>query len=370
MCVYFFPCFQDEDFDVKMRSLTEKMQGKSHMLSLALSLSTIVILLGIFGLIVVANHRQKKRRQLKEILRAKNLGPVLESKKIASEVGNNFLPKYAKEREERLARKRLEAKLPMNTADIEEENPLSWKNSKLRLSEFNELVSSIMYRMRRSNNESHFSPEQLRKIQPLKSPARPATETSFYYKESSLTSSSAAGSEKAGGVGDVNQETVEVEVDKKMRSNNDEDTSSQTSSTYTTSGSSSASSSTSATSSEPGSYVSKISQKVYVQYSSAQHRRPPPTPPMKPPPPPPMAISKPIATRGSVKSSASHKNRHNNQDLQKQKPSSSSLRSSVDPNKYPPDFQGELKEKCMTFFSSVTRSKRDEEDDDDSQTKL
>ena len=79
-----------------MKNLASEMQSKSSILSLALSLSTIVILLGIFGLVVVANHRQRKREQLKAILRAKNLGPVLESRKIASEVGNNFnfLPKY------------------------------------------------------------------------------------------------------------------------------------------------------------------------------------------------------------------------------------------------------------------------------------
>ena len=91
---HFLSLFQGEDLHVKMKSLTEKMQDKSHMLSLALSLSTIVILLGIFGLIVVANHRQKRKRQLKAILRAKNLGPVLESRKIAREIGKNFLPRY------------------------------------------------------------------------------------------------------------------------------------------------------------------------------------------------------------------------------------------------------------------------------------
>ena len=65
-----------------MKNLASEMQSKSSLLSLALSLSTIVILVGIFGLVVVANHRQKKREQLKAILRAKNLGPVLESRKI------------------------------------------------------------------------------------------------------------------------------------------------------------------------------------------------------------------------------------------------------------------------------------------------
>ena len=54
---------------VKIRSLTTAMQTKSHVLSLALSLSTIVVLVGIFGLVVVANHRQKRKRQLKAILR-------------------------------------------------------------------------------------------------------------------------------------------------------------------------------------------------------------------------------------------------------------------------------------------------------------
>ena len=88
------PAFQGEDLQIKMKNLASEMQSKSSLLSLALSLSTIVILVGIFGLVVVANHRQKKREQLKAILRAKNLGPVLESRKIANEVGSNFLPKY------------------------------------------------------------------------------------------------------------------------------------------------------------------------------------------------------------------------------------------------------------------------------------
>ncbi len=75
---------------MKLRSLEAQMQDKSHLLSLFLSLSTMVILLGILGLVLVANHRQKRKRQLKAILRAKNLGPVLESRQIAKEISDNF----------------------------------------------------------------------------------------------------------------------------------------------------------------------------------------------------------------------------------------------------------------------------------------
>ncbi len=72
--------FQDEKFYVKMRSL--QADSSSHMLSLALSLSTIVVLLGICGLIIVANHRQRRKRQLKKIIRAKNMKPLGKTKTI------------------------------------------------------------------------------------------------------------------------------------------------------------------------------------------------------------------------------------------------------------------------------------------------
>ncbi len=75
---------------MQLRSLETRLQGKSHLLSLFLSLSTTVVLLGILGLVLVANHRQKRKRQLKAILRAKNLGPVLESRKIAKEISQSF----------------------------------------------------------------------------------------------------------------------------------------------------------------------------------------------------------------------------------------------------------------------------------------
>jgi hypothetical protein len=46
--------------------------------------------LGIIGLGVVVTHRQKRKRQLKDLLRAKNLGPILESREIAQNTGTFF----------------------------------------------------------------------------------------------------------------------------------------------------------------------------------------------------------------------------------------------------------------------------------------
>ena len=46
--------------------------------------------LGIIGLGVVVTHRQKRKRQLKDLLRAKNLGPILESREIAQNTGKFF----------------------------------------------------------------------------------------------------------------------------------------------------------------------------------------------------------------------------------------------------------------------------------------
>ena len=41
-------------------------------------------------------HRQKRKKQLKALLRAKNLGPLLESKQIAQNTGMKYYPQYLK----------------------------------------------------------------------------------------------------------------------------------------------------------------------------------------------------------------------------------------------------------------------------------
>ena len=41
-------------------------------------------------------YRQKRKKQLKALLRAKNLGPLLESKQIAQNTGMKYYPQYVK----------------------------------------------------------------------------------------------------------------------------------------------------------------------------------------------------------------------------------------------------------------------------------
>ena len=81
-----------------MKELALGMSARSHTneLSFALVTFAVVIFLGIIGLGVVVTHRQKRKRQLKDLLRAKNLGPILESREIAQNTGKflhskNFL---------------------------------------------------------------------------------------------------------------------------------------------------------------------------------------------------------------------------------------------------------------------------------------
>ena len=65
--------------------------------SFALVTFAVVIFLGIIGLFVVVAHRQKRKRQLKALLRAKNLGPLLDSKEIAQSTGMKYYPQYVKQ---------------------------------------------------------------------------------------------------------------------------------------------------------------------------------------------------------------------------------------------------------------------------------
>ena len=58
--------------------------------SALLTVCAVVIAVGIVGLAVVVAHRQKRKRQLKAILRAKNLGPFWSSREIAQGIGRKF----------------------------------------------------------------------------------------------------------------------------------------------------------------------------------------------------------------------------------------------------------------------------------------
>jgi len=60
---------------------------------------------GILGLAAVVVHRQKKKHQLKALLRAKNLGTVLETREIAQGISKKYnlenrLPRYTQVRKE------------------------------------------------------------------------------------------------------------------------------------------------------------------------------------------------------------------------------------------------------------------------------
>ena len=72
---------------MKELALGMSARSRTNELSFALVTFAVVIFLGIIGLGVVVTHRQKRKRQLKDLLRAKNLGPILESREIAQNTG-------------------------------------------------------------------------------------------------------------------------------------------------------------------------------------------------------------------------------------------------------------------------------------------
>ena len=160
--------------------------------------------------------------------------------------------------------------------------------------------------------------------------------------ESSSASSSASSSSAASSCGDVIRETVEVEVNKrrspKSSAKGARPPSSAISSVTSTSSSTGSSSSSRSSYSSPGSarkfrrqqesrsgiYSSKISQQVFVHEPSKASKR-----------------DSAATSRGSTIKTA--KSTH-----------SSVLKQQNKQQVVPPeDFQGELKDKCMTFFSSV-----------------
>ena len=93
----FHHLIQDEDINIKMRQLTSSarvqrlIESRPMELSLALVVFAVVILVGIVGLGIVVCHRQKRKRQLKALLRSKNLGPLLSSREIAKGISSKYL---------------------------------------------------------------------------------------------------------------------------------------------------------------------------------------------------------------------------------------------------------------------------------------
>ena len=79
---------------MKELALSMSSSQGTHELSLLLVAFAAIIFVGILGLVVVVVHRQKRKRQLKALLRAKNLGPILESREIAQSTGMKHYPQY------------------------------------------------------------------------------------------------------------------------------------------------------------------------------------------------------------------------------------------------------------------------------------
>ena len=118
-----------------MKELSAINLTSSHTFELSFALVTfaIVIFLGILGLFIVVSHRQKKKRHLKALLRAKNLGPMLESKEIAHTTASKHYPQYLKTS----GSPRGQTPCP----DIE--NPVV-SDKKIRKLDVNELLAGIM----------------------------------------------------------------------------------------------------------------------------------------------------------------------------------------------------------------------------------
>ena len=165
-----------------MKELAVSMSSpSSFQLSFALMAFALVIFLGIVGLTVVVIHRQKKKKQLKALLRAKNLGPVLESREIARTTGIKHYPQYAKTSPPPPPVEVKKTAMPADAVLVQSEVATSSaEDKKWRKLDINDLLAGIMLRIRK--NEARFPPPG----------ATPTQETSFYYKESSVSSREAS----------------------------------------------------------------------------------------------------------------------------------------------------------------------------------
>jgi hypothetical protein len=212
---------QNEDINIKMKELVSSAQMQKVVeaypleLSLALVVFAIVILIGIVGLGIVVCHRQKRKRQLKALLRSKNLGPLLSSREIAKGISSKYLsPKYTHMKNTvstppspgisskpsssknvpplPLSRPITPAAIP-DINEIKSQNKAKHGNIK---ADINELWSSILYRVRKSEyNNRDTKKNQIKKIKSSNSFHSSSTfnddrsssaQTSFFYREDSM----------------------------------------------------------------------------------------------------------------------------------------------------------------------------------------
>ena len=203
--------------------LQQVLEAYPMELSLALVVFAIVILIGIVGLGIVVCHRQKRKRQLKALLRSKNLGPLLSSREIAKGISSKYLsPKYTHMKNSfstppspgvstkppkpkqsppkpslppppPISRPTTPAVIP----DINELKPQNKGKPGNIKADINELWSSILYRVRKAEYISR----DTKKNQPKKTKSSDSSrsfssvldeagtaQTSFFYREDSMKS--------------------------------------------------------------------------------------------------------------------------------------------------------------------------------------
>ena len=273
----------------------------------------------------------------------------------------------------------------MNTADIEDSSVPPAKVGKStasgstlgaskKMPDFNDLLSGIMYRMRKVE----YTPDHDKELPPMpvhvrsEPEATSPTETSFYYKESSLTTDSSE--DQITSIGEVHKETVEVAIEKaggggsssaggsrrgRGRGGMTTQAPSEIDSSSSEGGGSGNSSSSEDQVSQAGSYVSKISQKVFVHQDPEMQKaiaaislRPPAVPPKMSASSGTSSVAARGAAGGGGSGATGGTGGGSGGGAGGNAPPIVGLASTA-------NFQGELKEKCMTFFSSVTRSKRE-----------
>ena len=99
--------------------------------------------MGIIGLFVVVAHRQKRKKQLKALLRAKNLGPLLESKQIAQNTGMKYYPQYVQKKQPHDGSRRGGASPP--TPDIDGPDMEVGDHKKWKKLDINDLLGLLLY---------------------------------------------------------------------------------------------------------------------------------------------------------------------------------------------------------------------------------
>ena len=106
--------------------------------------------MGIIGLFVVVAHRQKRKKQLKALLRAKNLGPLLESKQIAQNTGMKYYPQYVQKKQPRDGSRRGGTSPP--TPDIDGPDMEVGDHKKWKKLDINDLLGLCFHLLPNSHN--------------------------------------------------------------------------------------------------------------------------------------------------------------------------------------------------------------------------